>query len=143
VRTTLRVLGTVGLAACAEAAAPSPPPLTLGTFQLQRVDGNLLPQPLMFSTTSCVVTSATLELFADTTFIWWNSCDASQTDATVAAIITGAFRQAAQDSVEFPVFPGRFAPGPVAMARKRGDSLIVVTSGGTFGVHRWSFHESP
>jgi len=132
------------LASCRESMAPAPPPLTLGTFHLQRVDGNPLPQQIVFSSSSCVVTAATLELFADTTFLWRNTCEPSHPEDFVTVAFSGNFRQAARDSVEFPVFPSRFAPPPVAMARKNGDSLIVMTSGASslFGAHRWSFRET-
>ena len=124
---------------CGDSVAPSPPPLTLGTFHLRFVDGAALPQTLALGYTSCVVTSAALALTADTTFTWSNICEPSPA-GPVSITLVGSFRQAAADSVEFPVYPSRFAPPPEARGRLRGDSLVVITSGTPFGLHRWSFY---
>ena len=133
--------------ACRDSAGPasSPPPaipLTTGAFVLERIDGNALPHSVEYTSSTCEVTAATLQLFSDTTFTWSNTCGA--TGGTGFA--RHPFVQVAQDSIVIPALGYRPTPPPHAVARRRGDTLTVFvgTWSKDYGAARtWVFRASP
>jgi hypothetical protein len=135
---------------CSETTVPGPPPpLTLGEFTLEQVDGAILPVQLTMDGGSCSITESTIRLYVDTTFWWSADCASPPTPPQNLAGFgaTGRFHQVAVDSFVLPAPPpSQFVTiPPFAAGKKAGNALTVRTFGSaSMGTHVWSFRrEAP
>lgn len=118
---------------------PAPPEITTGTFELLRIDGELIPRTINISGRPCSISSSTLTLYDSQSFHWDGVCGGASAVASLAFGVSSVFRQAARDSIVFPVPPPLNASW--AAARLTGSTLTLRTLplSETFGEHTWTF----
>ena len=118
---------------------PAPPEITTGTFVLRRIDGELIPRTINISGRPCSVASSTLTLNDSESFHWDGMCEGAGAVPSLAFGVSSVFRQAARDSIVFPVPPPLNASW--AAARLDGSTLTLRTLplSETFGEHTWTF----
>ena len=138
----LALVGVIALAACGD--SPASPPLTVGTFALERVDAALLPVQISLPVGECVVERGTFQLFPNATFSWTASCATPVIPPQKLGGfgIDGSFRQVTGDSLD--LF-SRFGTTRFASVRVVGRVLSVYSTSSTpyAGTHTWSFGSNP
>jgi hypothetical protein len=144
----LVVTGAMLLAACSDSNAPDRPPLTIGEFALERVDGAVLPVLLELTEGPCLLETGSFTLARDTTFLFSVFCASPPIPPELYGgfSMSGLFRQITADSLIFPVPPRPyFAENPFASARIAGNVLTMNTGldAPLVGTHEWTFRAVP
>jgi hypothetical protein len=132
--------------ACFGSTEPNPP-LTLGEFALERVDGQPLPVQLTVSGGPCTIVKGSLELFPDTTLILSADCSLPPVPPQNIAgfAYSMPFRQVAVDSFQlFSAPPGSMVTLPFAFGKQAGDIVTVrtVAAAPMIGAHELIFRRS-